>query len=142
VRFFRRTYHGDAVREGGFRDAEGGYLTTGLHRGVWISDRPLDVNDGAEGDEILVLEAPESVIGPFEWVEEGKPYREFLVPAAVLNEAAEIVDAVLDWVPEDDRLRRARGLPERAPGWQVGDPLPEPLALRLERDSLKLPLRI
>jgi len=28
---------------------------------VWLSDRPLDVNEGASGDDLLVVEIPEDV---------------------------------------------------------------------------------
>ena len=31
------------------------------------------------------MEIEPDLVAPFEWIEEGKPYREFLVPAAVLN---------------------------------------------------------
>jgi hypothetical protein len=33
----------------------------------------------------LAIEIPEEDISDLEWVEEGKPYREWLVPAALLN---------------------------------------------------------
>jgi hypothetical protein len=35
------------VREG-FRDGSGSYLTTGSFSGVWLSDSPLSVNEGAQ----------------------------------------------------------------------------------------------
>jgi hypothetical protein len=36
------------------------------------------------------------VLAPYEWIEEGKPYREWLAPAAVLNESAKVrlVDSI------------------------------------------------
>ena len=69
----------------GFRDSHGHYLTQHLHRGVWLSDCPLDVNEGADGDTYLILDIPEETVNPYEWIEEGKGYREFLVPADVVN---------------------------------------------------------
>jgi hypothetical protein len=55
--------------------------------GVWVSDRPLDANEGAEGEVLLAIDGlGEHEVEPFEWIEEGKEYREFLVPADVLNE--------------------------------------------------------
>jgi hypothetical protein len=54
--------------------------------GVWLSDRPLDANEGASGDTILrIAVADEIDIGEFEWIEEGKPHREWLIPASLLN---------------------------------------------------------
>jgi hypothetical protein len=47
--------------------------------------RPLDVNEGAEGEDLLVVEMPENVVEEYEWVEEGKTYREFLIPAKIVN---------------------------------------------------------
>jgi hypothetical protein len=43
------------------------------------------VNEGAAGDSVIVLEAPEDELAAHEWIEAGKPYREFLVPAEQLN---------------------------------------------------------
>jgi hypothetical protein len=61
-------------------------LTSETHRGVWLSDVPLDVNDGADGDVLLCIEIPEDVITPWEFVnEEPTRYREFLVPANLVN---------------------------------------------------------
>jgi hypothetical protein len=34
---------------------------------------------------LLVLDIPEEIFVEYEWVEEGKLYREALVPAAILN---------------------------------------------------------
>lgn len=86
--FFHRTTARAArqILRDGFRDAESGYMTGDTHRGVWLSDRPLDANEGAFGDALLEVEIAEAVIAPYEWVEEGRAFREFLVPAALVNE--------------------------------------------------------
>ena len=34
---------------------------------------------------VLTVDIPEERITRYEWIEEGKPYREFLAPAAVVN---------------------------------------------------------
>lgn len=60
-------------------------MTNQLHTGVWLSDMPLDENEGASSEELLCLELDEVRVAPFEWIEEGKGYREFLVPAAIVN---------------------------------------------------------
>jgi hypothetical protein len=85
-RYYHRTSRAaaDEILRVGFRDGHGRYLTESGHTGVWISDVPLDENEGA--DTLLVVEIGADLIEEFEWVEEGKPYREFLVPASVLNQ--------------------------------------------------------
>jgi len=59
---------------------------------VWLSDTPLHCNEGLSPDADVVfeieLQLPEAAMSNFEWVEEGKPYREWLVPAAVLHKHA------------------------------------------------------
>lgn len=77
----------------GFKDATGDYGARDearnpvLQTGVWLSDATLDPNEEANGD--TVLEVTIDVAGvdfdEFEWVEEGKPYREWLIPAKTLN---------------------------------------------------------
>jgi|GEM_PF-4229669 len=70
-----------------FRDGEGHYLTRHRHKGVWLSDVPLAVNEGARGDILfkVSLDMNASELDCYEWVEEGKSYREWLVPARVIN---------------------------------------------------------
>lgn len=89
MRLFHRTKadNARAILAGGFRDAEGRYLTDQTFRGVWLSDRPLNINQGADGDTLLevALDVGEAELAEWEWVEEDKPYREFLIPASVVN---------------------------------------------------------
>lgn len=57
-----------------------------MRRGVWLSaEGVLTINEGAKGDDVLVIEVPEEAVLPYEFIEDGKPYREFLVPASLLN---------------------------------------------------------
>jgi len=74
----------------GFSDQTGRYLTDREWSGVWLSDRPLHNTEGASGDTVLQIEIPEDAVAPFEWVKEDKPFREWLVPAAVLNKAGQV----------------------------------------------------
>ena len=39
-----------SILGGGFEDATGNYLTNREWSGVWVSDVPLDVNEGAKGN--------------------------------------------------------------------------------------------
>jgi hypothetical protein len=86
VILFHRTPAADAVFRDGFRDGSGAYGTTAIWQGVWLSDQPLDENDGASGDDLVVVHAPEDEIAEFEWA--GEPscgYREWLVPDGIVN---------------------------------------------------------
>jgi hypothetical protein len=91
--YYHRTSQENArsILKTGFHDGEGKYLTDRIWKGVWVSDRPLDSNEGAEGEALLEIHIPENEVSPFEWAEKERPYREFLVPARVLNEKGIIV---------------------------------------------------
>jgi hypothetical protein len=80
----------EAIAKEGFKDATGTYLTNHEFSGVWVSNVPLDANDGAWGDVVfeITLDVPEGAIADYEWLEEGKPYREWLMPAALINARA------------------------------------------------------
>jgi hypothetical protein len=85
VKVYHRTFHAAAILREGFRDSTGIYMTDQEFTGVGVSDSPLDVNEGAKGDVILTFDVPIDLFERYEWIEEGKPYRESLIPAAVLN---------------------------------------------------------
>jgi len=83
---YRRT-NSENISQEGFRDGTGNYLTMNTYSGVWLSNVPLDENDGAVGDILLEVttDMTESEIAQYEWIEKAKGYREFLVPAAEIN---------------------------------------------------------
>ena len=85
MKVFHRTTHATAILSHGFRDGTGKYLTKHEYTGVWVSDRPLDASEGAHGETLLSLDVPEDVLAEHEWFEEGREFREFLVPASILN---------------------------------------------------------
>jgi hypothetical protein len=73
-------------------DTGGSYMTESEHRGVehrgvWLFDRPLDANEGAWEDTAIAVDLPlsEADLDQYEWKEEGKVYREWLIPAAIIN---------------------------------------------------------
>jgi hypothetical protein len=82
---YHRTAHGLSILTGGFRDSTGTYLTGHEWTGVFVSDVPLDSNEGAQGHDLLMVEMDEVAVSDFEWREEGRPYREWCVPASILN---------------------------------------------------------
>ena len=85
MKLYHTTYAAEAILRDGFRDGEGYYLTAHLWSGVWLADRPLDINEGADGDTVLCLDIPEEAVRPYEWIKDFKGYREFLVPASLVN---------------------------------------------------------
>ena len=47
-------------------------MTAERYRGVWVSDRPRDSNEGAAGEWVLMVDIGEADLSEWEWVEEGK----------------------------------------------------------------------
>ena len=92
TRLFHRTPAGDQILADGFRDRTGSYMMPGLTlAGVWLPDCALDGNEGAGGGDLLEVALPDDVeLAPFEVIEDGKPYREWCVPAALVNERAAV----------------------------------------------------
>lgn len=87
-------YHGTTrsaattIERDGFKDATGTYLTARTHKGVWVSNVRLDVNDTSreyDEDSYFAVEVAEEEIAQYEWPVAFKQYREWLVPAKVLN---------------------------------------------------------
>jgi hypothetical protein len=97
VTLYHRTTEGAAIRiaADGFRDSEGYYGTEILLSGVWLSDRPLDANEGAVGNALLGVELNigDREIAECELIEDGKTYREWIIPARLINELGKIVMA-------------------------------------------------
>lgn len=83
ARLFHRTNEDAAkaiLSKQGFRD--------GKWKGAWLSNVPLDRNQGAKGEVLLEIEvdlSTQRLFDEFEVHEIGKPYREFVIPSAVLN---------------------------------------------------------
>ena len=74
-----------AILKCGFREGTGTYLTTKEYSGVWLSDVPLDENEGACGDTLLevMLQLAKRDLNFYEWREDGKGYREWLIPSGL-----------------------------------------------------------
>src|SRR5262245_31283309 len=87
MKIYHRTNQVEAVaiKLGGFEDASVDY-GFGLTSGVRVSDRPIDANE-AKGDTLLLIDCSlsEADLQDYEVQEEGKPYREWLIPAFILN---------------------------------------------------------
>lgn len=94
MRLYHRTTAAAAAQilRGGFRDSTGTYMTDQEFSGVWVSEVPLDINDGPPGDTLLEIDLPieQTLIDEYEWPEDGKTRREWLVPSALLNAHASV----------------------------------------------------
>lgn len=104
---YHRTAAAEAIVRSGFQDGSGSYgLLNHVLTGVFVSDVPLDINEGATGPDVLEVSLPLDLdLDDFELVEEKKGYREWCVPATVLDDLAtvrllteaEVDDAVAVW---------------------------------------------
>jgi len=82
----------EEILASGFRDAEGSHGFPMLLRGVFLSDSPIDENDGALSSEALLeILMPGNIdLSRYEIVEELRSTREWCVPAIFVNEHAEV----------------------------------------------------
>lgn len=89
---YHTTDAAEAILREGFRDATGSYMIVGFElTGVFLGDSPMDINEGAKGDQVLRVEFPDDVdLAEYELIEEHKPYREWCVPAALINTRAAV----------------------------------------------------
>jgi hypothetical protein len=86
------------LRDGGFIDREGSYMTDTTLSGIFLSNRPLDSHEGAgplEGDVILKVAVASTLnkLSKFELKEKDKTYREWCIPSAIINKTAVITRA-------------------------------------------------
>lgn len=92
----------EQILRSGFRDSTGIYCCGEIEAtGVFVSDIPLDTGQGAKSNDVLlrIYLPSEEEIAEYEWVNEGSPYREWCVPAELLNGSGRI-EVTLD--PEEE----------------------------------------
>ena len=99
----------DAILTTGFRDTTGKYLTEIEWSGVWFSNYPLGPGEGCKGNKLLVVELPisDSELSKYEWVDDASPYREFLIPAGIINYHGKVWRATEADEAEGDEVRDA-----------------------------------
>jgi hypothetical protein len=88
MRFYHSTTDEDArsILKTGFRDATGTYMYTMSFTGVFISNVPLDENEGSKGNTVLSVDIPIAQLKEYELIQQPPMgYREWCVPAYVLN---------------------------------------------------------
>jgi len=89
MKLFHGTHAKNAanILKRGFRDTTRCYMMNTTVTGVWVSDKILDESESAFCDVVLQIEAKVSKINLdfYEVKEAGKPYREWCIPASILN---------------------------------------------------------
>jgi hypothetical protein len=91
MKFYHRTDAAEAILAEGFRDFEDFYMFSQPFKGVFLSDVPLDCNEGTKGDQLLEVVLPDDLdIDYFEIVEEDSTYREWIFPADLLNRCGKV----------------------------------------------------
>ena len=108
--YFHRTTEASAaaILRKGFRDTKGRFGTTLEYKGVWLSDVPVDFQEGAQGTILLAVEIDPTYVKKYEWVQQGNSYREYLVPATLLNRHATIRRATEGDEQRGDNKRQKR----------------------------------
>jgi hypothetical protein len=106
--YYHRTNRAEAILHDGFRDHAGSYGFDTILRGVFISDVPVDENEGANGDELLEI-ILDCDISEYQLIYEGANYREWCVPAILLNREAKV--RLMTSEEEDPITRKRWNLP-------------------------------
>jgi hypothetical protein len=105
-----------AIFAGGFEDSEVIHDNRELWIGVWLADRALageeDVGPrlGPVPVVALEIELPAEAVEAYERQEESKPYREFCVPAELVNRYEVAAMRDLEDIDLNERRRRGRSL--------------------------------
>ena len=96
--FYHRTTAENArsIMENGFMNSAGYFLGNRTWTGVRLSARPLAADDCTDGDVTLMikLDMAEHQLARWEWTKEGRTYREWVIPAPLVNSCmtVEMVD--------------------------------------------------
>jgi hypothetical protein len=89
MKFFHRTHARNAanILKAGFRDTTGSYGMAATVTGVWVSNKILAESEDTRGDGVFQIEVKVSKkdLDFYEVKEDGKPYREWCIPAELLN---------------------------------------------------------
>ena len=90
--FYHRTNAVDAreIIDSGFSNASGYFMNNRIWTCVCLSSIPIEGEPDAEVDSLLMvkLKIDERELSRWEWAGQGRSYREWLVPAAIVNRCA------------------------------------------------------
>jgi hypothetical protein len=73
----------------GFRDSAEFFENTRTWTGVWFSSSPHTADDGEVALRVR-LDIEEQELASWEWTGEGRDYREWLIPANIVNQRGKI----------------------------------------------------
>jgi hypothetical protein len=86
VRLYHVSDDTRTILERGFQDGPGFYRDGKMHRGVWLFDRPIEAGEDRPADSrTVVVDVPDDLALRHEWLDEPREYRQFLIPASVVN---------------------------------------------------------
>ena len=78
--FYHRTnaHNAHAIIESGFRNSTGHFLNNRIWTGAWLSSIPVDSEQGAADDALLLvkLDIDDRELARWEWAAEGRTYTE------------------------------------------------------------------
>jgi hypothetical protein len=93
-----------SIKERGFRDSTKSRGMDQERTGVWVADRAGYQQEAPLDSRVLILDLPEDELAEYEMSEEGDdPWREFLVPASILNTYEIVADCSLRDLLLDER---------------------------------------
>jgi hypothetical protein len=87
VKLYHRTTraNADLILREGFRNEEERYTSDFYDGGVWFSDVPRDACDSDPDEAVVSVDFPAKSISTFEWSDDETAYREWLIPAGLVN---------------------------------------------------------
>jgi hypothetical protein len=90
MKLYHRTTraNADLILREGFRNEKERYTSDFSDEGVWFSDVPKGACECDHPDEAVISvdrDFPAKALSPFEWSEDETAYREWLIPASLVN---------------------------------------------------------
>lgn len=89
--FYHRTNadNARAIIESGFKNISGYFMSNRIWTGVWLSSIPVEC---VAGDTLLMvkMDIDQRELTHWEWASEGRSYREWLIPAGIVNRGATV----------------------------------------------------
>ena len=92
--FYHRTNtdNARAIVDSGFKNSSGYFMNNRIWTGVWLSSIPVESEPGSADDALLLvkLDIDGRELSRWEWSAEGGSYREWLLPANIINRCATV----------------------------------------------------
>ena len=90
--FYHRTNADNArgIIDSGFKNSSGYFMNNRIWTGVWLSSIPVESEASADALLMVKLEIDGRELSRWEWSGEGRSYREWLLPANIINRCATV----------------------------------------------------